>query len=222
MSSPRILETWRELLPRGVEISAGPLLDNPPELTPREEKSAGVMAPRRTLEFKTGRAYAKLALSKLGFSNVELAVGANRAPIWPAGTSGSITHAAGHVAAAVANVASVGMIGIDAEANCASPPSIWAQFLTARELQHVRGLPLAARAGLVLSIWCVKEAVSKALGYPIDPTEIEVWHENTLSETVDLWRSTIRGTRSYPGNVEARTARLRKFVLGVAIVQPSE
>ena len=151
MSNPRILEAWRELLPPDVAISAGPLLDDAPALTPREEASAGAMDAGRTLEFKTGRAYAKLALSKLGFHNVDLPVGADRAPIWPAGVSGSITHAAGPRAdmspwrwreptPSVASGSTPKSI-----APCIPPHGL--SFWPMNELQNVRDLPMEFRAG---------------------------------------------------------------------------
>jgi 4'-phosphopantetheinyl transferase EntD len=196
MSTPGILEAWRALLPRDVAISAGPLLVDAPALTAREETSAGAMDGGRRLEFKTGRAYAKRALSKLGCGPVELPVGADKAPTWPLGVRGSITHtsgtAGGHVAAAVARSDAVGSIGIDAEVNRALHPATWKQFLAWDELQRVRQLPVESRASTVLSIWCVKEAAGKALGEPIEPTDIAVWHERALSDTQDLWRVTLQ------------------------------
>jgi 4'-phosphopantetheinyl transferase EntD len=175
----------------------------------------------RTLEFKTGRAYAKLALSKLGCYPVELPVGSDKAPIWPAGVSGSITHttgtAGGHVAAAVLRTDAVGRIGIDAEVNRALHPATWKQFLAGNELQKVRKLPVESRATIVLTIWCVKEAAAKALGEPIDPMDIAVWHQRALSETQDVWRATIQRHRPMPLTFLARTARLPELIMGAVV-----
>jgi 4'-phosphopantetheinyl transferase EntD len=221
MSNPEILEAWRGLLPRDVAISAGPLLIDAPALTAREETSAGAMDASRTLEFKTGRAYAKRALSKLGCCPVELAVGADKAPLWPAGVSGSITHttgtAGGHVAAAVARTDAVSRIGIDAEVNRALHPATWEQFLTGNELAKVRELPVGSRATIVLTIWCVKEAAAKALGEPIDPMDIAVWHQRALSETQDVWRATIQRHRPMPITFLARTARLPELIMAAVV-----
>lgn len=221
MSSQRILDAWRVLLPRDVAISAGPLLVDGGLLTPYEASSAGVMNTDRALEFKTGRAYAKCALTKLGFFDVELPVGADRAPIWPRGICGSITHTAGlaggHVAAAVARTEIVGSIGIDAEVNRTLHPSTWAQFLADGELQQVRDLPMESRAGVALTMWCVKEAATKALGEPIDPIDIVVWHEESLSETRDVWRAAIGRHRPTPIIFQARTVCLPELILGAVV-----
>jgi 4'-phosphopantetheinyl transferase EntD len=221
MSNAEILEAWRGLLPRGVSITAGPLMFDAPALTPCEEVSAGVMDAGRTLEFRTGRAYAKLALSKLGCCPVELLVGADKAPIWPAGVSGSITHTSGteggHVAAAVARTDVVGKIGIDAEVNRALHPAAWRQFLSRNEHQKVRELPVESRSTIVMTIWCVKEAAMKALGKPIDPMNIAVWHEQALSETRNVWRAFIQRHRTMPITFLARTCRMPELILGAVV-----
>ena len=226
MSTPGILEAWRALLPRDAAISAGPLLVDAPALTAREETSAGAMDAGRTLEFKTGRAYAKRALSKLGCGPVELPVGADKAPTWPLGVRGSITHtsgtAGGHVAAAVARTDAVGSIGIDAEVNRPPHPSAWKQFLSGDELQRVRELPVTSRATRVLSIWCVKEAAAKALGEPIDPTDITVWHQRALSDTQDVWQATIQRHRPVPITFQARTLCLPELILGAVVARRVE
>jgi 4'-phosphopantetheinyl transferase EntD len=218
MNNPAILEAWHGLLPPDVAISAGPLLVDPPALTAREEKSAGPMDDGRTLEFKTGRAYAKLALSKLGYYSAELPMGADGAPVWPAGVSGSITHtggpAGGHVAAAVAKTDTFGSFGIDAEVNRAPHPATWKQFLTENELEKVCKLPLEWRATFVLTIWCVKEAAAKALGERVALLDIAVWHQRALSDTQDVWRATIQHHR--PITFLARTACLPELIMGAA------
>ena len=91
----KIHDAWRQLLPRGVEISGGPPIDNAPALKQAEEKSAVGMSGARKLEFNMGRAYARSALSKLGVHDADLPMGGDRAPVWPEGLTGSITHAAG-------------------------------------------------------------------------------------------------------------------------------
>jgi 4'-phosphopantetheinyl transferase EntD len=222
MSGLKILDAWRQLLPRDVAISAGPLLDDLPALTPREEASAGTMDASRTVEFKTGRAYAKRALSRLGLHHVELPVGPNRAPVWPSGVSGSITHTAGltrgHVAVAVARTDAVSSIGIDAEVSRALHHSTWAQFLVASELHDVRDLQMESRAGVVLIIWCVKEAATKALGEPIDPLDIAVHREGTLSAAHHVWRVAIQRDHA-PIVFQARTVCLPELVLGAVFTR---
>ena len=71
--------------------------------------------PKRQAEFVAGRWAARALLARFGQAETLLGVGAHREPIWPAGWIGSISHAAGHVAATVARSEGVGGIGIDLE-----------------------------------------------------------------------------------------------------------
>src|SRR5277367_2552834 len=73
---------------------------------------AGISLPReldravraRRTEFLAGRACARSALRKLadGRADDAIPIGPDRAPVWPAGIVGAITHAHGFAAAAVA------------------------------------------------------------------------------------------------------------------------
>ena len=205
-------------MPPGVEICAGPVLAHPPEITPLEEKTAGAMDADRLLEFKTGRAYAKLALSRLGWADAQLPVGAERAPIWPVGATGSIAHATApgqsYVVAAVSETATHGRIGIDVEFNRTPSPRSWAQFLIDHELRYVRGLPVASRSSAALAIWCAKEAIIKALGKAADPLNIEVQYRRTVAGTGDEWRGrTIRTTTE----LRVRTMLYSNLVFAAAV-----
>jgi 4'-phosphopantetheinyl transferase EntD len=69
----------------------------------------------RQREFLAGRWCAKHALQYLGASSTHVAMAEDRAPIWPDGVVGSITHSGDFVAAAVAWAADVAALGIDSE-----------------------------------------------------------------------------------------------------------
>ncbi|WP_352542194.1 hypothetical protein [Mesorhizobium sp. M0018] len=51
--------------------------------------------PLRGAEFLAGRAMADAALQALGQLTTEIPIGPDRAPVWPKGSVGSITHARG-------------------------------------------------------------------------------------------------------------------------------
>ena len=130
---------WRQLLPEGVAVSAGPHLENPMPLTDAERLSAGDIGVERRRELENGRTYAKQALTLLGFRDVEIPVAADRSPVWPEGIVGSITHvtggACGHFAAAVARIRDVNAIGIDIERETGIHPRLWDYFLTQGRVQ---------------------------------------------------------------------------------------
>src|SRR5688500_12466696 len=71
---------------------------------------AGAIAERRR-EFGTVRYCARRALRQLGVPPVAILPGADRAPRWPAGVVGSMTHCAGYRAAVVARSHELGGVG---------------------------------------------------------------------------------------------------------------
>src|SRR5207245_11366486 len=89
---------------------------------------------RSRREFAAGRACARAALHRLGFPRGPLLSGADRAPIWPAGAVGSITHCPGYCAAAVARRRDVRALGIDAELNEPLPDGVAELVCTETEL----------------------------------------------------------------------------------------
>lgn len=79
---------------------------------------------RRRREFATVRHCARRALAELGHPAVPLVPGRRRAPTWPEGVVGSMTHCDGYRAAAVACRTDVCSLGIDAEPHEPVPDGI--------------------------------------------------------------------------------------------------
>jgi enterobactin synthetase component D len=71
--------------------------------------------PKRRAEYLAGRRVAVAALAELGAEVADLAIGPSRAPLWPVGYTGSITHAAGIAAAVALRDEAVHGVGIDIE-----------------------------------------------------------------------------------------------------------
>jgi enterobactin synthetase component D len=69
----------------------------------------------RQREFLAGRWCAEQALRCLGAGSTHVAMAEDRAPIWPRGVVGSITHTGDFAAAAVAWAADIAGLGIDSE-----------------------------------------------------------------------------------------------------------
>jgi len=80
-------------------------------LFPAEAEAMARAVPDRRAEFAAGRRAARMALAAVGLPEVEIPVGPRRAPVWPEGVSGSITHDRGVALAAV--ITNGGAIGID-------------------------------------------------------------------------------------------------------------
>jgi 4'-phosphopantetheinyl transferase EntD len=213
----QVPEGWYQLVPPGVSVSAGCAVAEPQPLTATEAASSGAMSAERMWEFTIGRDHAKRALNELGVP-AELPVGPNRAPLWPTGVTGSITHTHGpgrsYFAAAVAKTSDIRKIGIDAEYITALPSYSWRQFMTKREIELIRSMPVASRRQSVVSIWCSKEAACKALGESIDPLQFET---GVAAERSDpgAWQLELNG-HSMP--VLARTVCFAEIVLAAVIL----
>lgn len=87
------------------------------EMYPEEWALVADAVPKRQKEFGTVRGCARTALSQLGIAPGPLLPGRDRAPQWPAGIVGAMTHCTGYRAAAVARGRDVLTVGLDAEPN---------------------------------------------------------------------------------------------------------
>jgi len=119
----------------------------------------------RKADYLAGRAVAVLAMRRLGHANAGVTTAPSRAPIWPEGLAGSLSHARGRCACLLSRNTAVGY-GIDTEAVATgtSLQAILSETLTARDRQWVAqsALPTSTAATLAFS---AKEALFKAL-YP--------------------------------------------------------
>ncbi|MBL8201895.1 MAG: 4'-phosphopantetheinyl transferase superfamily protein [Chromatiales bacterium] len=118
MQEPVLLEiraAIARLLPAGVIASAGAIADAVALLKPAELAPTARMSARRLQEYSAGRGHARKALERLGLRSPAIAVGPDRAPLWPAGFVGSISHAGDLVLAVAAPSSLIRGIGIDLE-----------------------------------------------------------------------------------------------------------
>ena len=130
-------------------------------LPPEEQQYLARAVPKRVHEFAGGRACARAALAQLGFSGAALPVGPERAPVWPSGTTGSITHTAGFCAAVVAATTDIRALGLDVELLDSVKPHLWRRICTPEELAGLQSCdPEAATAAATL-IFSAKEAFYK-------------------------------------------------------------
>jgi 4'-phosphopantetheinyl transferase EntD len=148
--------------PTGSAWSLGRIGDRASFGFPEEEGTiAGAVAIRR-IEFAAGRTHARRALAALGVTPGPIPVGADRAPTWPAGFVGSITHTRSLAAAAVAPAATLAGIGLDIEELRPEIEEIALMILTPTERPRLNGLDSAERQRMATLIFSIKEAVFKA------------------------------------------------------------
>lgn len=149
-----------DLLPAGVSVrdlvgepGGGPLL-------PEERAALGPVSEQRRREFAAARRCAREAVRALGLVPGPLPPGPDRAPVWPGGLVGSLTHCRGYTAAAVAPRSGFRTVGIDAEPCRPLPRGVLAKVADARERAHLASLPPGVPWDTVL--FSAKESVYKA------------------------------------------------------------
>lgn len=130
-------------------------------LLPEEQLSLVRAVPKRIQEFAAGRACARAALSQLGYGVVALPAGTDRAPRWPAGATGSITHTDGFCAAVVAATAQIRALGLDTEPEHSVKPHLWRRICTPVELAILKTQDATDAAVAATLIFSAKEAFYK-------------------------------------------------------------
>ena len=156
-----------KLLPP-VAVGVEAFADVPGEpVFPGEEDLVATAVAGRRREFVTARRCAREALERLGYRPAPIRPGPGRAPQWPPGAIGSITHCAGYRAAAVARRSGLAAIGIDAEPHEPLPDGVAATVVGPAEVAVLAGLsrtdPAVRWDRLLFS---AKESIYKAW-YPL-------------------------------------------------------
>ena len=158
-------EALQQLAGPGVGVAVQDVSAPSAPLWARERLAMVRAVPSRIAEFTAGRAAARQAMQALGLPEAAIAMGADRAPVWPAGVVGSISHAGGMGAALVARVGAIAGIGLDLELNEPLPPDLWPEVCTSAELIALTKLPAAAQGQTARLIFSAKECCYKCI-YP--------------------------------------------------------
>lgn len=121
---------------------------------------------KRQAEFLAGRYVAKFALAKLGVEVEEIPINNHRAPVWPDGVLGSITHTGNTALCAVAFKSQISFLGIDLEnwIRTETASEISSMIVNKVERQLLSQLDLKYSKALSL-VFSAKESLFKAL-YP--------------------------------------------------------
>lgn len=123
--------------------------------------------PSRRVSFLAGRWCAREALraSAPDAADTAIGIGAFREPLWPAGTTGSISHTAGYALAAAARSGPVRAIGVDIERwlDDEAPELLGADLAAAGELEALAAQTGWADARLLTLLFSAKESIYKCL-----------------------------------------------------------
>lgn len=175
-----------ELLGEGVEtVECRPSLDFVNELLPEELPLIEKAVEKRKAEFAAARVMARQAMLHLGVAAVPLLRYDSRAPRWPDGIIGTITHTRDYCAVALTNAAELRSIGIDAEVNEPLKPELVERVCTEAERHWLQSRAKEERGCLAKLIFSAKEAFYKCQ-HPITQTYLG-FQDVTLEFDVDTF-----------------------------------
>ncbi|WP_410809977.1 4'-phosphopantetheinyl transferase family protein [Micromonospora sp. 067-2] len=179
----------RDLLPATVAVVVAGPGDWTGELLAAEQACLGerVVQTRRR-DFTAGRVCARRAMAGLGLPPLAVPAAADRAPVWPAGIVGSITHTAGYCAAAAARTTDVRSLGMDAEQHREINAGVRRLVLLPEEEEICARLPSGTSWPVVL--FSAKETVYK-VWYPVVGSWLD-FHDAQLELNPDAGTFTAR------------------------------
>ncbi|MFV8749366.1 4'-phosphopantetheinyl transferase family protein [Nannocystaceae bacterium ST9] len=155
------MKSFQELLEGEViaeEVDpAGPL----DELLPDERAQVERAVDKRVRDFRAGRQCAHRALGRLGEPLVPLLNDSSRAPRWPSGVVGSITHCAGLAAAVVARASDQQALGIDAEPDSPIERKLWSTIAREAEMKWLDNLAPSRAGNVAKLLFSCKESFFK-------------------------------------------------------------
>ncbi|NDL55827.1 4'-phosphopantetheinyl transferase family protein [Phytoactinopolyspora mesophila] len=194
--------------------------DLPGRLLPSEASAVRRACASRRAEFTTGRILARAALRDVGAS--VSAIGTrHRAPVWPVGFCGSITHCAGYRAAVAASTTRIRAVGIDAEPQLPLPAELCGEVLSASEIELLADT--AAHVSFACRVaFSAKESLYKLwsavtgrwLGF--HHAHIVRFHWDGAGGTIRLRLQT--PVRDFPGEIEVSGAASDGIVVTAAYI----
>lgn len=153
------------LLPPGVLVAeADPRRTEPAVLFAEEHAQVAKAVAKRAREYGVARTLARPLLKALGAPPGPLLNGPDRAPLWPHGVCGSISHSSCRVAVIAGSRSAYRSLGCDVESAHPLEQTLWTYILREDEcslLELVKPTGLAVRV-----VFSMKEAVYKAQ-YPL-------------------------------------------------------
>lgn len=173
----------------GVVVRECSLDGRTPSLFPEEMAAIANAVDRRRREFAAGRACARDAFAALGLPAVAIPSGADRAPVWPQGVAGSISHSGTWCVAAVARqLDGVVSLGVDIEEAVPLDQAFALDICTPFERDWLDLQPHGERGLLLKVLFSAKECAYKCQ-YPLTLAFLEY---DAMSIELDLAAGSFR------------------------------
>lgn len=208
-----MLATLGALLPPTV-LCDGRLGDDASLALPEEIAAAAPMVQKRALEYLTGRTCARGLLRRLGFADAPLIADETRAPPWPDGVVGSISHTDGVVIAAVGLASDWFGLGIDVERRDAVHGKLEKYIATTTESERLAHIPHWRTIA-----FSSKESIFKALnprtGLWLEFREVEI-----ASLDDGVFRAHVNARDRAPFAVQGRYAVGEQYVFSTVALDP--
>ncbi|MEX2474083.1 4'-phosphopantetheinyl transferase [Marinobacter sp.] len=229
-SNPEDRWPWPQALP-GLHLIS---LDfEPDHFTPEDFKRSQIVPPpslqravaKRQTEYLAGRLCAREGLRRATGEPAVPALGDDRAPVWPTGCVGSITHTQGWAASIIGQQSDYAGLGLDAEIIMSDDRALplCRQILTPSEQARFRP-ELTHQAGhFITLVFCLKETLFKAL-YPLvqkrfyfEHAELLSWHPDGTARL----RLLTHLSRDWPTETEldARFVQERDRLVSLVVVK---
>ncbi|MEP2530308.1 4'-phosphopantetheinyl transferase superfamily protein [Shimia sp.] len=195
--------------PEGVAVAvSNPLLPAEP-VWPQEAPAIAHAVPARRREFAAGRHAARQAMSELSLEPRAIPGARNRAPQWPRGLTGSISHDGASCVVVMALTSQFRALGVDVEPNAPLPEDLVPEICIPSERAWLASLPATQRHGTARRIFCAKEAVYKAqfpltrLLFGFDAVEIYLHEDDQFTATFRRTVGAIRAGSTLSGHCGA-------------------
>ncbi len=181
------------------------------ELYPEEADLIRQAHPKRQREFTAGRLAARQLLSEFDVSAFPLLRDQRRAPVWPAGLCGSISHSHVMCAAAVASRSDHSSIGLDIEQLVPISDGAMARIATAAELASLQSLSPEDQRLHRMLIFSAKECGYKSQ-YPLTGEWIN-FHDATVDIDITSNTFTITFVRAIGSAIAQGSRLLGRFAI---------
>ena len=172
MQADRIRKAFGRILKPDIAVDVRPIDTMAHSPFPVERTAMAQAVPSRRAEFFSGRIAARATLETLGIPAQAIAQGPDRAPVWPEGITGSISHCKGLVAAIAGHQPPYKSLGLDIENDAPLDAALWPEILTDQDHGWLQNSPEHHQGSLAKQLFSIKECTYKAQ-YPLSGTMLE-------------------------------------------------